>query len=106
MTGHRHPRTFTLLLAGMAALVLACGKESPRPEGAADSPAAREPAQATESSGTGKTIVVEMYSDAAGNYFKPKKVEAHQGDVVRFVLKSGVHNVNFLPALREFGLVA
>lgn len=46
---------------------------------------------------TGKVIVVEMYTDGVGNYFKPKEIEAHRGDIVRFVLKSGVHNVNFLP---------
>ena len=46
---------------------------------------------------TGKVIIVEMYTDGTGNYFKPKDIEAHRGDIVRFVLKSGVHNVNFLP---------
>ena len=46
---------------------------------------------------TGKIITVEMYTDGTGNYFKPKEIEAHRGDIVRFVLKSGVHNVNFLP---------
>jgi plastocyanin len=46
---------------------------------------------------TGKVVVVELNSDAAGNYFKPAKFEAHRGDVIRFTLKSGVHNVHFLP---------
>jgi plastocyanin len=46
---------------------------------------------------TGKVITVEMYTYEQGNYFKPNKIEAHRGDVVRFVLKTGVHNVNFLP---------
>ena len=45
---------------------------------------------------TGRIITVEMYTDGTGNYFKPKEIEAHRGDIVRFVLKSGVHNVNFL----------
>lgn len=45
---------------------------------------------------TGKTILVEMWTDGTGNYFKPNKIEAHQGDLVRFVLKAGVHNVHFL----------
>jgi plastocyanin len=48
------------------------------------------------SAATGDTIIVEMHSDATGNYYKPNEIEAEQGDVVRFVLKSGVHNVNFL----------
>jgi plastocyanin len=46
---------------------------------------------------TGDTITIEAYSDATGNYFKPNDIEAHQGDVLHFVLKSGVHNVHFLP---------
>jgi plastocyanin len=45
---------------------------------------------------TGKVITVEMYTDGVGNYFKPHKIEAHRGDIVRFVLKAGVHNVHFL----------
>ena len=45
----------------------------------------------------GKVITVEMVTDAEGNYFKPKEVHANRGDVVRFTLKVGVHNVNFLP---------
>ena len=46
---------------------------------------------------TGKVVVVELNSDAQGNYFKPAKFEVHRGDVIRFTLKSGVHNVHFLP---------
>ena len=46
---------------------------------------------------TGDTIRIEAWTDGTGNYFKPNKVEAHQGDVLRFVLKAGVHNVHFLP---------
>jgi len=46
---------------------------------------------------TGKTVVVELHSDEQGNYFKPNKFEVHRGDVIRFMLKSGVHNVHFLP---------
>ena len=46
--------------------------------------------------GTGRIMVVEAYSDANGNYYKPAELEAHRGDVIRFTLKSGVHNVHFL----------
>ena len=45
---------------------------------------------------TGRVIIVEMHTDEKGNYFKPAKLEAHQGDVIRFTLGSGVHNVHFL----------
>lgn len=64
---------------------------------ATDKPEGREgessPKQAAAS---GDTIIVEMHTDATGNYYKPAEIEAEQGDVVRFILKSGVHNVNFL----------
>jgi len=46
---------------------------------------------------TGDTIKVELYSDATGNYFKPKEIEAKRGDVVRYTMVVGVHNVHFLP---------
>lgn len=46
---------------------------------------------------TGDTVKVELYSDATGNYFKPNEIEAKQGDVLRFIMKVGVHNVHFLP---------
>ena len=46
----------------------------------------------------GKIIVVQMMTDEQGNNrFDPSEVEAHRGDVVRFTLKTGVHNVHFLP---------
>ena len=46
---------------------------------------------------TGKIIKVEMISDAVGNYFKPAEFEVHRGDVIRYTLTVGVHNVRFLP---------
>jgi plastocyanin len=46
---------------------------------------------------TGRNIVVELYTDEKGNYFKPNKFEVHRGDKITFTLMSGVHNVNFLP---------
>ena len=49
------------------------------------------------SAATGDTILIEMWTDGTGNYFRPNKVEAHPGDVLRYVLKAGVHNVHFLP---------
>jgi plastocyanin len=46
---------------------------------------------------TGKVIEVALNSDEKGNYFEPAKFEVHRGDVIRFTLKTGVHNVHFLP---------
>jgi plastocyanin len=46
---------------------------------------------------TGKVIDIEMHSDEKGNYFLPATIEAHRGDMLRFTLKTGVHNIDFLP---------
>lgn len=92
----KHTRTVFSLLA-LSFLSLGCGgKEnaSPAEQGAA-APAGSEGAPAATP--TGKVIVVELNSDAQGNYFKPAKFEVHRGDIIRFTLKSGVHNVHFLP---------
>ena len=45
----------------------------------------------------GKIIAVELITDGTGNFFKPKDIKAKQGDVIRYSLTVGVHNVNFLP---------
>ncbi len=45
----------------------------------------------------GKVIKVEMETDDQGNNkFTPKDFEASKGDVIRFTLVQGVHNVHFL----------
>lgn len=67
-------------------------KETPAGDTAKSTASGGPPAAAS-----GDTILVEMWTDGTGNYFKPNKIEAHPGDVVRYVLKAGVHNVNFLP---------
>jgi len=78
----------------------ACGGGEKKGESEAGAPASSS--QSSSASGevaapTGKVVVVELNSDAQGNYFKPAKFEVHRGDVIRFTLKSGVHNVHFLP---------
>lgn len=83
-----------------AAAAISCGKG----ENAAttDSPQAAPPAPsaaggpATPAPGR-NVIVVEMVTDEKGNYFSPSEIEAHQGDVIRYTVKIGVHNVHFLP---------
>jgi len=86
-------RSSTVLALFLATMVSACSKES---KPASDETEVKTPAAAPAVTPTGRIITIEAYSDGAGNYFKPTSVEAHRGDVVRFILKSGVHNVNFL----------
>ena len=78
--------------------VAACsGEKSPSATTPAGGGAPAAPAAAPAVNPTGRVVVVELYSDDKGNYFKPAKIEAHRGDLIRFTLKSGVHNVHFLP---------
>ena len=74
---------------------VACGKDTRSAGNGASAGAEQQPAG--ERAGTGRTIAVAMYSDSSGNYFKPNEIEAKRGDIIRFTLKMGVHNVHFLP---------
>jgi len=85
-----------LLLGALVAITACSGEKKESGENEAQEHAAPSAAPAAAAA-TGDTITIEAYSDGTGNYFKPAKVEAHQGDVLHFVLKSGVHNVHFLP---------
>lgn len=67
----------------------ACGE---RPAPAADpAVAATVPAAAA-----GAVVEVKLVSDEKGNRFEPSAVTAHQGDILRLALVSGVHNLHFL----------
>jgi plastocyanin len=73
----------------------ACGDKPPPPTpAAAPAPSVRGPIVPCA---TCKVITVKMITDDVGNYFEPKSIEAHEGDVIRFTLQTGVHNVHFLP---------
>ena len=87
-----------LMLASITAAAVACGGD-----GKDKTPDADDDTEdsADDSPATGHTIIVEMHTDATGNYYKPANIEAERGDLIRFVLKSGVHNVNFLPDSNE-----
>jgi plastocyanin len=75
-------------------ILAACSGE--KKESADTTPADKSMPAATAAA-TGDTIVIEMWTDGTGNYFKPNDIEAHPGDVLRYTLKAGVHNVHFLP---------
>lgn len=76
---------------GLATTLAACGSNQKASAPAGDPPAATAEAPAP----TGRVIEVRMVTDGAGNYFEPAEITASPGDVVRFVLVSGVHNVSF-----------
>ena len=86
-------------LVACAVLVAAACNGEKQPPAVADT-ASKQPAAQTAGPLTpgpgGKVIEVTMVSDGEGNYFKPKEVHANRGDVIRFTLKVGVHNVHFL----------
>lgn len=88
-----------IALAGLAA----CGgepKPAEQPSGTAkDSGAANAAATAggpfTPDPG-GRVVAVDLVTDGVGNYFEPAEVHVKPGDVVRFNLKVGVHNIHFV----------
>ena len=93
------------ILSGSALLVgiVACGGSAANKTDSSAAPSAA-PSTATAAAGPQtpdpgrQVIVIEAMTDEQGNnVFKPAKVEAHRGDVLRFTLKAGVHNVHFLP---------
>ena len=89
-----------MTIAVLALAAGACSGGEPKAErdthAVAQQPATATPGEVTPGPG-GKVIEIAMVTDDKGNYFEPAKVEAHAGDVLRFTLRSGVHNVNFLP---------
>lgn len=88
-----------VLIAG-AAVITACGgekKAAPSETPTANAPAAAAAAGPQTPDPGGQIIKVDLVSDGDGNYFKPAEINAKRGDVVRFTLKVGVHNVHFLP---------
>jgi plastocyanin len=94
-------RNTKLFLIGVAVTALtACPGEKPAesPSTATATPAApaAAPSGPINPDPGGKVITVQMTSDDKGNYFTPAEVHAKKGDVVRFTLKVGVHNVHFL----------
>src|SRR4051812_19562792 len=89
-------------LAGAVVALTACPGEKPTGE---QPSAAATPAPSAGASGSatplnpdpgGKVVTVELTTDGVGSYFKPAEVKVKRGDVVRFTLKVGVHNVHFL----------
>ena len=90
-------RKITLLLGTASFIACAKGEKNTAADTSATPAAAPVAGGEVKPAAGGKVIVIEATSDAKGNYFSPNEIEAHQGDVLRYTLKVGVHNVHFLP---------
>jgi len=75
---------------------------SPAAASAAAAPAQPTLGDAVQPNGTVHTV--QLIADAKGTRFDPKDITAKQGDVVKFVLTLGVHNVHFLPEKNPAGV--
>ena len=91
-------------LLGLVMLGVGCNKgagsgnaadATPAEAAAPAAPAQPTLGEAVKPSGT--VIEVKLIADAQGARFEPKDITAHRGDVVKFTLAVGVHNVHFLP---------
>ena len=82
-------------LLATAALLAACGGKGAETPAGEKSPGAGASAAAAPAP-TGKILVVEMFADEKGSRYVPAEITAHPGDVVRFTLVVGVHNIHFL----------
>lgn len=93
---------FVFLAAAAASLAACAVKEQPSDSTQAATAAAPAAAPAAGGPQTpdagGKIIEILATTDEKGNnVFVPADFEAHQGDVIRYTLGQGVHNVHFLP---------
>jgi plastocyanin len=88
-----------LLAIVAAATIVACGggdaRQEPQPTPAAAPAAAGGPIAPDPG---GKVVTVEMETQPDGsNVYEPSRVEVRRGDVIRYMLVTGVHNSNFVP---------
>lgn len=96
----QHRLIFLSAVGAMAALAACGGGADKRADTStpASQQAAPIPGAPLTPAAGGKIVTIEMLTDDQGNNkFSPNKFEVHQGDVLRFTLVSGVHNVHFLP---------
>lgn len=82
-----------LAVFGFLPAIGACHGSSPAGAGTGTTPPA---AAADAPAPTGKVVVIQLIADGAGSRFDPANVTVKRGDILRFTLSSGVHNVDFL----------
>ena len=95
-------RLIALFTLAASAMLAACNKKDAgtagtTPESTASTAAAPAGGPQTPDEG-GQVITVTATTDAQGNnVFQPATIAAKPGDVLRYTLGQGVHNVHFLP---------
>jgi plastocyanin len=89
----------SLALVLTTGLAVACSTRS-ESTSSSTAPSAQSGPQAVSAAAatlTGVVDTVTVTTDNTGNYFKPNTLTVHRGDVIRFILVTGVHNIDFLP---------
>lgn len=88
----------------VAALVATAGCGGSAPASGESAPASptvaapATPAAGPQTPDPGRRVItVQLIADDKGSRFEPNEIEARHGDVIRFTLALGVHNVDFLP---------
>jgi plastocyanin len=90
-------------ITALAVAVGACGGDAPSGISPAGAGGSAEPASTVPL--TGNVVEVKMISDPSrGEIFEPADFTVQRGDVVRFVLQSGVHNASFTPNKNPSGV--
>jgi plastocyanin len=93
-------RRLSFFFAALVAATVACGAgQENKARDTTSTPAAAStvPGSPMTPKAGRRVIVVEMSTDDRGvNKFTPNDVQAESGDVLRFTLVAGVHNVDFV----------
>lgn len=88
-----------LAIATCLCALAACGRtDAPAPAGDANG------AASSSAPASGTVIELRAVTDEKGNRYEPARVQARPGDILRFTLVSGVHNVSFQPAANPPGV--
>lgn len=89
-------RTLLAFLVLPAVILLAgCPGDSGEREGTVATPVPQDAGPVAPAPG-GEVHVIDMVTDGEGNYFAPADFEVRRGDVIRWRLRTGVHNAHFL----------
>jgi plastocyanin len=92
--------SITVVALGAVFVIAGCkGAEQAKPadNAPAATPSAAAPQGEVKPAPDGKIIEVDMTTDETSSRFTPSEITARKGDVIRYTLKVGVHNVDFYP---------